>query len=186
VQGWNPAVIKTTPNGVLDTTFGTAGYATINAGGGITAFRDCAVQADGKIVGVGYTFAMNQILVRFHANGSVDTTFATSGLATLNYAAQNDYGSSLLIQPDGKIITVGCTQAAGVDYVLIARYLSNGTLDTSFGSSGTVITNFGIVGATFYAPDPYCTVSAAQRANGSIVIMAYNLAANRQIIAQYK
>jgi len=49
------------------------------------------------------------------------------------------------IQADGKIIVVG---TSGND-IAVARYKSNGTLDTSFGSGGTTTINFGGVDQGF-------------------------------------
>jgi uncharacterized delta-60 repeat protein len=52
-------------------------------------------------------------------------------------------GYSLAIQPDGKILLGGfCSNGSNYDFC-IARFNSNGTLDTSFGTGGKVIQPIG-------------------------------------------
>ena len=98
-----------------------------------------ALQADGKIVaagGSGDTFA----LARYLSNGNLDTSFGTNGLVTTDFSSFLDWGESIAIQPDGKILVAGqvyINRACG-----IARYNPNGSLDTSFGGDGKVATNF--------------------------------------------
>ena len=56
---------------------------------------------------------------------------------------------------DGKIVEVGTTrtETGGNDFTL-ARYLSDGTLDTSFGNNGVVTTNFGFISTEVFSGDP--------------------------------
>jgi uncharacterized delta-60 repeat protein len=49
-----------------------------------------------------------------------------------------DNATAIALQPDGKIVVAGVSDG---DFAL-ARYLSNGTLDLTFGSNGTVLTDF--------------------------------------------
>lgn len=156
-------VLKLTSNGIVDTTYGTAGYAAYDITGGDDNLRNCTMQSDGKIITMGSSWGFDQALVRFTANGILDSTFNGTGYALLDIAGQNDIGSDVLYQPDGKIITVGCTSVAGTQYILLARYLSNGTLDTTFGTGGTYYTNFGIAGSTFVNGSATCTVSSLQK-----------------------
>ncbi len=145
-------------DGSLDTSFGTAGLVTTDVGSGSAdEARGAAMQSDGKIVVVGNAVvgrtANDQLnfdfaLARYNADGSLDTSFGSGGKVTTDFNGQVDRAFAVAIQSDGRIVVVGSAGFAsgvGVDFG-IARYLSNGTLDTSFGSGGKLTTDVG--GAT--------------------------------------
>ena len=102
-----------------------------------------ALQADGRIVLAGSILGTNQdlALVRFNSDGSLDTTFGGTGIVTIDLG-NNENGSDLVIQPNGKIIVVGKIFASNFSDILLVRYNSDGSLDTSFGASGKVIKDF--------------------------------------------
>jgi uncharacterized delta-60 repeat protein len=139
-------------NGTLDSSFGSGGVVrTAFPMAGATAAKAAVVQPDGKIVAAGYTGTgatfNDYALVRYNSNGSLDSAFGTGGLVTLNYEFNtNDYAEDVLIQPDGKIIAVGgsygINNQAYTDFTL-ARFNSNGTLDTGFGTGGWARADFG-------------------------------------------
>ena len=108
----------------------------------------CARQSDGKVVVVGSTdYYENNgdfALTRLNFDGSLDTTFGTNGVVTTNFFGQNDVATSVVIQPDGKIVAAGYAQHApqkGYDFALV-RYHIDGSLDRSFGQEGKVTTDF--------------------------------------------
>jgi len=68
------------------------------------------------------------------ASGDLDSSFGTGGKLTLAFPGANDVARAAAIQSDGKIIAAGTD---GNDFMLV-RYNSNGTVDTTFGSSGRV------------------------------------------------
>ena len=141
------------PSG-LDTSFGVGGKAdTTERGGPGTAFggdrSSMALQADGKIVMVGGTFT-DFILARFNADGSLDTGFGVGGKVTTDMGSgfRSEEAQAVAIQPDGRIVVVGY---AAIDTAppaprppatfALARYNTDGSLDTSFGSGGKVSGN---------------------------------------------
>src|SRR2546422_7288241 len=71
--------------------------------------------------------------------GSLDPTFGTGGKVTTDFSGSGSIDGALVlaIQGDGKIVTAGFS---GGDFAL-ARYNTNGTLDTSFDIDGKVTTN---------------------------------------------
>lgn len=75
--------------------------------------------------------------------GSLDTTFNPSGslpgTVTTDIGSGNDTARGVVIQPDGKIVTVGFTNDPSSKFA-VARYNSDGSLDTTFGVAGKVIT----------------------------------------------
>src|SRR5215469_7007501 len=149
------ALARYNSNGTLDASFGTSGKVTTDFGGPNDQAESVAVQPDGKIVVAGaagqyinrgFDFA----LARYNSNGTLDTSFGTSGKVTTDFAGTNDVPSepaAIALQSDGKIVVVGRTRVGQTpdgdvyDFAL-ARYNSNGTPDTSFGTSGKVTTDF--------------------------------------------
>lgn len=148
---YNVAITRLNANGSLDTTFGdklrnasTGKVLTpINPGNGAFA-ASIAFQSDGKIVVGGSarstsTSSGDFAVYRYTTAGKLDTTFNSSGRRLTDFNGQGDQVYSVKIQPDGKIIAVGSASTpvppTFADTAL-ARYNSNGTLDTSFGVGG--------------------------------------------------
>jgi uncharacterized delta-60 repeat protein len=74
------------------------------------------------------------------ADLALDTTFDTDGIATLNFAAGLDGGRDIAEQADGRYVVAGFSlQTVGADtfqYVAVARFNVNGTLDSTFDTDG--------------------------------------------------
>lgn len=134
--------------GDLDAAFGTAGIATLSVGVGYDDVRGVTLQADGKIVAVGSARdgANSQIVVaRYNADGSLDTGFdGNSGVSNgvvVTGVSGSDFARAVAIQADGKIVAAG--QGAGdflAPEIVLVRYNSDGTLDTTFDADGIVTT----------------------------------------------
>ncbi len=141
-------------DGSLDkSTFGTDGRVAIPFYDFDNSHSALALQADGKIVLTGTVFNNggidgNLAVVRFNSNGALDTTFGGTGIVITDFGADESI-NDLAIQPDGKIILGGKTHSLDPNDTvsrsdfLLARYNSNGSLDTTFGTNGKVITDFG-------------------------------------------
>jgi len=139
------AVVRYNPDGSLDTSFGGTGKVTTNVISYDIA-TSVAIQTDGKIVVAGYTSGSNYdfALVRYNTDGSLDTSFGGTGkVATGFFTGSQDFVDSIAIQPDGKIITVGLVDKGSNNDFGLARYNTDGSLDTSFGGTGKVTTDFG-------------------------------------------
>ena len=138
------ALVRYNTDGSLDGTFGTGGKVTTDFGSeGDEAFG-VALQADGKIVVTGTTTNSTGVLVRYNANGSLDTSFGTGGKVTTNAVSSVEHPETVKIQADGKIVVAGYSFAGGANTdFAIARYNSDGSLDSSFGSAGKVLTDIG-------------------------------------------
>ncbi len=133
-------------NGSLDLTFGTSGKSFLTITVGYDYVRQIALQADGKIVAVGGCGEANFCLARFDTNGAVDTTFGLNGIVITDFAGRSDNAYSLAIQTDGRVVAAGQCRISGVDIFCLARYLTDGTLDNSFGSGGKVTTSIAFGG----------------------------------------
>ncbi len=138
-------VIRLLPNGQLDPAFGTGGRVTTDV-----SFHDqgsaVAIQPDGKIVVAGDTddFSTIQFLVtRYLSNGSPDGAFGVDGVVTTSIGGVRAQATSVLVDPDGRIVVAGSAVIAGDYKVAVARYDEDGTLDPTFGTGGVVITDVG-------------------------------------------
>jgi uncharacterized delta-60 repeat protein len=79
------------------------------------------------------------------APGDVDTSYGQGGAAIAEFG-HNAFGNALVVQPDGKVVVVGTgiSTFATTSDVVLARFTSQGTLDSSFGlGSGKVQPDFG-------------------------------------------
>ena len=145
-------VVRYNLNGSLDTSFGDGGIVTTTFPEGSYAF-DVALQTDGKIIAAGTVFVAfdpgessntDFALARYNPDGTPDATFGNGGQVSTDFLGLEDDAFSVLIQPDGKIVAVGSANDPATFYDFAAeRYLSNGTLDTTFGVAGKVHTDFG-------------------------------------------
>ena len=100
--------------------------------------------------------------------GSLDPAFGTGGIVTTpntNTGCGELNPCGLAIQSDGKIVVAGgATASNGGTEVAIARYNTNGTLDTSFGSGGIVTTSQDSVSGPVFG--------MALQSDGKIVVAA--------------
>lgn len=172
------AVVRLNTDGSLDTTFSSDGKAVVAfdlGGGGDDRATGVAIQADGKIVLVGYaqkqSLGDNDIaLARLKTDGSLDTSFTGDGRKVIGFnngGAADDRGAAVAIQPNGSIVVVGYAQSSGVgnDDFAIARVTASGSMDKSFSSDGkkTIAFNLGGSGTDR-------ATSVALQADGAIVI----------------
>jgi uncharacterized delta-60 repeat protein len=128
-------------DGSLDATFGTGGTV-IDPTVPMTFVRGLSVLPDSKIVVVGTSFN-DFALARYNADGTLDTTFGSGGLVTTDFGGTNDSGEAIAIASDGKIVLSGWSLMPSTVTFALARYNTDGTLDTTFGSDGTVTNDFG-------------------------------------------
>jgi uncharacterized delta-60 repeat protein len=164
------ALVRYNQNGSIDTSFDGDGIVTTPVLSGYDNALAVAVQPDGKIVVAGYASNINSdtdfTLARYNQNGSLDTSFDTDGKLTTAFFSSNEVAYGIALQADGKIVAVGYTiNESGIDYAL-ARYNTNGLLDTSFDSDGKVTT------AVFESTDEAYAV--AIQPDGKLVVAGYS------------
>jgi uncharacterized delta-60 repeat protein len=169
------------PDGKLDASFGGDGKVTTNFAaerGGKAEADAVALQDDGRIVMAGQSEGENVskfAVARYKPNGHLDTSFGGDGRVTTAFGSPQHWegADGVVIQSDGKIVAAGWSEARFV----LARYRSNGRLDTTFGGGdGKVITRFGRAGA--FASD------LALQPDGKIVAVGFGR--NRFALARYK
>ena len=116
---------------------------TLPGGGSASAVL---VQPDRNIVVAGNAMGSGVMTVtRLMPNGSLDTTFDGDGTATIDFGSLADLAAGAALQPNGKIVVAGYTQAS--EDVAVARLNPNGSLDAGFGVAGKATVDFGV--ATF-------------------------------------
>ncbi|MEU7726948.1 calcium-binding protein [Streptomyces sp. NPDC040724] len=134
-----PGVAAAAP-GDLDPAFDGDGKVVTDVGG-FSSVQGMAVQADGKIVTVGYAYSSETsgdfTLVRYNADGSLDLTFDGDGIASTDFDQANEEARALALQPDGKIVVVGgTTDWGGNGAWAAARFNPDGSTDTTFDGDG--------------------------------------------------
>jgi uncharacterized delta-60 repeat protein len=138
-------IARYNPNGTLDTSFSGDGRQTTDFGGPGEA-TGVTIQASGKIVVVGSGGANGDdfALARYNPNGSLDTSFSGDGRQTTDFVGF-DEARAVAIQASGKIVAVGTGRGSSSSppAFALARYNTNGSLDTSFSGDGKQTTGFG-------------------------------------------
>ncbi len=137
------AITRLTPDGIIDTTFGTNGLIIFNFGTSSVA-NAVTVDCQGRIIVAGQSNTTNQdfALVRFDSTGAVDTTFGTGGSTTFDFGG-NDVADALAVDRQNRIILAGFSDVAAPEDFAVARFTPDGLLDTTFGTAGGVLINFG-------------------------------------------
>jgi len=170
VAGWtnsitgHPEIVVARFNldGSLDTSFGGGKGEVITAvpNNVYTITQGMTIQPDGKIVVVGLSSnTARSFLARYNINSTLDATFGSNGVV-LTSLTPDDQLFAVAIQADGKIIAAGDDNEGKGE---VARYNTNGSLDTSFGAGAGVV----------HAPDPNngsWYYALALQANGQIIV----------------
>ena len=175
------ALARYTTTGALDTSFSFDGKVTTPIGSGDDQGKSVALQSDGKIVVAGYAVggtSYDFALARYTAAGALDASFGNGGKVTTDFGSNtDDYGTSVAVQGDGKIIVAGYSRTAFDYEFALVRYTTAGALDASFGSAGKVITDFA-------GNDDYGNSMAVQ-SDGKIIVAGYSYYGDNFEVARY-
>jgi uncharacterized delta-60 repeat protein len=175
------ALVRYGTNGTPDATFGDEGVVVSNVvpGDDDEVIEDIVVQADGKIVvagcvirGGGFRFAV----ARYETDGDLDPTFGGDGKVVTRFTDGWDEAQAVALQEDGKIVAAG---TANQRRFAVARYETDGTLDTTFGGDGLATANL-TSGQGFEVAN-----DVAIQANGKIVAAGEAGAGFREISSPY-
>lgn len=183
-------VVRYNVDGSLDSTFGDNGVV-IQEGLGTQPgyyqhspanyLADMVLQEDGKIVVTGNGWfdqtppapGFDFITIRYNSDGTRDASFGNDGVVITNghTIKKNDYASSILLQPDGKILIGGSFTGyygSPANSIAMIRYNSNGTLDSSFDTDGKV--SLAMDRSLYNGWDDFSLNDIALQADGSIVV----------------
>ena len=168
-------IARLNTNGSLDTSFDGDGKQ-ITAGVDISTV---SIQIDGKIVVAGtirdsslYTKSYFA-LARYNINGGLDSAFDGDGKLTTSIGISYDYINAMAIQPDGKIVVAGSSyNGTDRDDYALARYNTDGKLDSTFDNDGKLTTTNGSsdddIKAVVIQPDGKIVVAGSSRTGGNM------------------
>lgn len=129
--------------GQLDTTFANKGIFLVNPIGRQGGSTRVALQSDGKLVLAAPSGDPQQsnngiTLVRLNIDGSPDTSFGTAGVVVFGNQVTVPVG--VAIQTDGKIVVASAAAQNGDGGFAfgLARFNSDGSVDSTFGNGGHV------------------------------------------------
>lgn len=150
-----------------------------------------ALSGDGKIIAAGSSHTNPDktyfALARYNLDGSLDVSFnvqakgSTAGTVRTTFGGitDDDQAFAVAIQPNGKIVAGGYSQLTGAKTFALARYNSDGSLDTSFFNPmharyhGTVVTTFaageteGMIRALIIQADGKIVAAGSSNSNSS-------------------
>ena len=143
-------LIRYNNDGSIDTDFGVNGIVSRD----LFSAKAMARQADGKILiaGTVYENGLNYFcLIRYHADGTSDTSFGNNGIVT---TTMTELGTAIemKIQADAKIVVVSDYYHTSHSDFVVMRFNNDGSADTNFGQMGMVSMGeaYDDWGATFF------------------------------------
>ncbi|HPO09275.1 MAG TPA: hypothetical protein PLZ55_11450, partial [bacterium] len=135
--------------GGLDCTFGTCGMAFASHANNYAQGDAMAIYTSGTYTGKfvvagtveGSGGTDDFCAARFNSNGSLDTSFYSTGWApAIDFSGSYDRPGGVAVYSggthDGKVVVVGSANISSKDNLAVVRYNADGSLDTTFGSSG--------------------------------------------------
>lgn len=198
----NFVIARFLADGQLDPSFGVGGWREIDVDGGndyaaaITVLPDRRILAAGRISQNTYgDFAVARLL----SDGTLDTEFGQPmgngrrGWNVLDVGGSfvHDEVVAMAVQSDGRIVVVGTTRVPVGNFtyqrVAVARFTSDGLVDTSFGGNGTgfvVLAPFFSDDAADYATGIVLTAGGRLPSNDSITVTGETFARNNAFIAR--
>ena len=167
---WWEFTTGTSGNGSLDSTFDGDGLVTTAIGNYHDEARAVAIQPDGNILVVGSFGTSNGddfFVARYNPDGSLDASFDFDGIVTTDFGA-SEVPMAMAIQPDWKIVVVGYSEIGpfnGGAKIAVARYNTDGSLDSSFSADGKAVTDLN--------SSHELATSVAVQTDGKIVLTGY-------------
>ena len=185
VESLERRVLLVTP-GTLDVTFDVDGRRTLDFSSGDIGLHDSpgevVVQADGKLVAVGYgeldedgpPHYFGQ-LARFNADGSLDATFGTGGRVRVSLPVATAVRFNAVALDGSRIVVAGDVIISNLRRAVVARFNANGSLDGTFGTGGVAISgdNDDLINFLDVTVDSFGRVVATGFGNANLVVARY-------------
>ncbi len=135
------------PNGNPDRSFDRDGVQTTGFGTGISdaTAHDVALTSDGDIVAAGLVYAgdvrgYDFAVARFDSDGDLDSGFSGDGRQATDFNEDWDRAWGVAVDSEDRILVVGSADELGdVDPLAVARYDTDGELDSSFSDDGLLV-----------------------------------------------
>ncbi len=185
---FNFAVMRHNVDGSLDLDFGQNGKIITSIDSASVYVEDLVIQNDGKILvaggaddyGSGPELDSDFAIIRYLANGSIDSTFGYHGIVRTDISNHSgDNAKAIALLANGKFIVTGYSYSNNVldDDFAMAKYLPDGSLDKSFGTNGRTTTDFN---TSYDLPN-----AIAIQKDGKIVLAGYSQSPRKFAIARY-
>lgn len=160
-----------TQDGALDPTFGTNGFVRTDVSSGNADVANAmAVLPDGRLVVAGSANNGNDddfAVVRYTADGSLDSTFGTGGIETLMLSNWTDGINAVAVDAMGRVVAAGeYGTGPGSSAIAVARFDANGQPDPSFATNGVYTLDRGSNAAA---------IGVTLATSGDILVGAYTL-----------
>lgn len=137
----------------------------IKIGKGAVELREAILTTNGDIIGIGSSFDEDELLlVKFDSLGKLDENFGYNGISkTICTNQRGAFGISFDIDSNGNIVVTGWCD--GVKSLLVARFKSNGIIDSTFGNNGLLVVDSELNTISFEGVSIKCLN------NGQIVVL---------------
>jgi uncharacterized delta-60 repeat protein len=139
------ALARYLPDGSLDRSFGDGGRVRndLSGTGSFDYGLAGGIDERGRIIDAGKSDAAGSLdfaLARYRPNGRLDRSFGQDGVVLTDFGGESlDVANAIAVRPDGGIVAVGSSDAAGSSDLALVSYLPDGTPDPAFGSGGTLL-----------------------------------------------
>src|SRR5262249_33888131 len=132
-------------NGTLDSSFGSGGQIVKSVAGSDQLSGMVLDPITGSLTVVGTVVGVPSkiAILRYLSSGTLDSSFGLNGQLLTSATLVDDATWAVARQNDGKLVTAGSANTGSQSDFAIARFNGDGTLDTTFGTSGKVTTTFG-------------------------------------------
>jgi uncharacterized delta-60 repeat protein len=121
--GATDAMILSVENdGSPNNSFGTNGRVSFDLGG-TEIFNSFRIDVNGDFLLCGNNSiggSYESFVAKLKANGAADASWGTNGATSINWSANNDYGTAMCLQSDGKLLMVGANNNGAFGH--IARF----------------------------------------------------------------
>jgi len=142
------AVARHLASGAVDGSFGSGGTVLVDFPGSSTAVAaGVATDSQGRIVVAGRVLVGGLWRIgvaRLTGTGALDTSFGSGGRVVTSFAsASHVTAAAVVVDGSDRVLVAGSAEVASTGALFaLVRYLSDGSLDTSFDGDGKVLTDF--------------------------------------------
>lgn len=163
----------------LDSSFGYDGRIAVDLGVYGDRANAVLVQPDGKILVAGSSSTaadLDFMLLRFNADGTMDSTFNFDGTVTTPVGSYDDEAFALELLSDGRVVVAGYASNGRDRDLALVCYNEDGSLDRNFGTEGMVMTAVGnrheeITALAVNQQDQILVAGVAEGTTGRIIVV---------------
>ena len=111
----------------------------------------------------------------FAAAGMLDPTFGSNGIVTTKFNNMPSSANEVVLQTDGKIITLGTVKLSDTQSKkILTRYNSNGTVDNTFGVNGSTLVEVELFSGSKIALQPGGKLIVGGKSGDEFAVVRYN------------